>query len=93
MQYYFHSCVVVVFEWVIESDSPPLAHRMNKACRRKAACGRPSLLSPKVSRMYFLIMAAHDPITNEEFSSILFLSLPLSLGNIELLLKGIQTQT
>jgi len=39
--------------------------------------------------MYFLIMAAHDPITNEEFSSILF----LSLGNIELLLKGIQTQT
>ena len=54
---------------------------------------RPSLLGPKVSRMYFLIMAAHDPITNEEFSSTLSLSLSLSLGNIELLLKGIQTQT
>ena len=38
-------------------------------------------------------MAAHDPITNEEFSSTLSLSLSLSLGNIELLLKGIQTQT
>ena len=30
--------------------------------------------------MYFLIMAAHDPITNEEFSSALSLSLSLSLS-------------